>query len=772
MFREKGLFGFAVVLVLLLSPFFAGNPGADGVPTREAGEDLLIDVRLEFRDINLISSEISVSINTVYLDDELYSADEIREANEINNNISTLLDEEMDMRAWNAVDSIMSGDQISLADGEVDQESMEVNIENAGEPIIYRTSGTADIPIEDLVPGSWSDKMDQERIDFVFSSLMLGGFIYSEEINVTASEGEMVKVHIPTTFDPFDDGSVEITMNGDLEVVDGYSILEADGRGGNETSTAVINVQFDDAVEPDGLSYSGGITLDWHSISSISVTGDVGITSFETERWSGSEDLPSKLTTPESIPSAVISSLYSEGVIEESDLGDISKAISDELEEEIESSLEDVEAIIEAEIDTGSLPSTPPTEGSDLMEVFSHGHDLEVLFGSVEDIDLNLSEEYTDDEIMGLLNGGISIEHAFDPFDQDDLEVTIRAPEWIILQGEEILDNADGRRLYAYTSGTKTVSSTLAPNYEGENVSLSGEIDLSEVKSHYFSDAEIDVKADLEISLYHMDFDPSSYDFKTDLDYSIDYLNSDLLRLLADLGIIQWSEVEDEAREIILSTLEDLIEPTREELTVELYEDTLAFDDDYYDITGNDPLRMIVGLSSRMEAKDGLEASYRMDDKGFKNAIVPIHFDPVIPVYTVERSLNLGEATGWELDLQIKFPSGVGVRGWLGEGDDHQKVELEKEVVNGYPVIYLKQGDVEGDHLYMEIQFGPYFAGNNVTICFSSIVILILVVFLIFLLAIIKMIRKKKAASGEGDEEEEEDKPGSEEEENWTDLDT
>ena len=757
-----------LVLILPTIAFFGSD--VNGGPTREAGENIRIDVRLDFEDINRVNAEVSVLIDMIYVGDQILTADEIREANELDSNISVILDRELDNRSWNAVDSVMTGDEIELEDGHIDPESMLVNLDNAGEPIVYTTNATAEVSLENILPDRWSGDLDQERIDHVFSTLMLGGFSYRREIDVNASEGEVVRILVPTGFDPFGDGSVIIQMSAPLPTEEGYYLLEADGTGGNATSSTELSIYSDLVDGPSSMSYGGRVSLDWHGITTLSVQGDLEVESFDSDSWSGSEDLPPELTTPDTIPAAVVTSLYSEGLIDERDLESISQSASEEIEKEIEGVMEGLDADIFAEIDNSSFETSPTGSGSQLLERFDDGDLIMVDFRSDGDMKLNISEDYDDEQIMGLMNGGLSIMEDFNRIEKEDLEVTIKTPQGIIIQGEEVISSEGGRMVYSYTPGTKMISSSLAPEYTGEAVGLKGELDISDLRSHYIADAELELSADLEVSVDHLEFDPSSYDFDTDLDYSLDYVNSDLLRLLVDMEIVEWSDVEGEARATLKETLGDLAEIPDEDLEVSLIREGLEFDGDTESMTGDDPLVIDVSLTSEMEASDGLENNMVLGD-----SIVPIHLDPILPVYTVERSLDLGKAEGWDLDLKIRFPSGTGVSGWIGEGDDNKKKELETGEIDGYPVLYVRSENSTGDHIYMELQVGTFFAGNNVTICFGSVILLLLIIVLVVLLLTVRKIRKSKKSrdeEGEDVDEDEDENTGVEEDtddEDWGD---
>jgi uncharacterized membrane protein len=143
-----------------------------------------------------------------------------------------------------------------------------------------------------------------------------------------------------------------------------------------------------------------------------------------------------------------------------------------------------------------------------------------------------------------------------------------------------------------------------------------------------------------------------------------------------------------------------------------------------------------------------------------ENSFLPYHTDPLIPVRTVQRTLHLGEAMEWNLNLSIRFPSGTGVKAWLGNGSNDYQKKLETGVEDGYPTIYLGPEAGRGDHIYLEMEFGTYFAVNNITVCFASIWIVLLIILLMITLTIVKRIRKKVKKGKGGDKAEDTETEG------------
>jgi hypothetical protein len=106
----------------------------------------------------------------------------------------------------------------------------------------------------------------------------------------------------------------------------------------------------------------------------------------------------------------------------------------------------------------------------------------------------------------------------------------------------------------------------------------------------------------------------------------------------------------------------------------------------------------------------------------------------------------------------IRLPTGLSVKGWLGNGSDHRYKELETVIEDGYPTLKVVRLNGEGDHILIALEFGLYLPINNITCCFVSAVLPPLLMFLLITIKIIKKARKKKKErkgeeKGDGKEE-------------------
>jgi hypothetical protein len=124
---------------------------------------------------------------------------------------------------------------------------------------------------------------------------------------------------------------------------------------------------------------------------------------------------------------------------------------------------------------------------------------------------------------------------------------------------------------------------------------------------------------------------------------------------------------------------------------------------------------------------------------------LPPHLNPLIPVRKVTRTIDISSVGEWDTELSVVFPSGSGIKAWLGDGGNDRVSELEVEIIDGYPTLIISLAEGSGDHITLEMTVGSYFAFNNVTGCFFSATGAVLLIMLFIFLFIIKgIVRRKK----------------------------
>jgi hypothetical protein len=277
----------------------------------------------------------------------------------------------------------------------------------------------------------------------------------------------------------------------------------------------------------------------------------------------------------------------------------------------------------------------------------------------------------------------------------------------------------------------------------------------------------IDVKMDASIKMHRVSFLPGDFDLETDLDYTLDQITSDLLRLLLKMGIIEVSDVEEEIEDEIMDLIEDLVDEDGSDFRISISNDTLVFDGNINEMDDISPVMIQITATGKTEPLTDNGGGSR----SLENRFIPFHLDPLIPVRGIERTIDTSAIEGWEPQMKVIFPSGFGVTAWAGENEDDRVKELEVANENGFPTLVIGPGDLSGDHILLELEIGPYFGYNNVTACFCSATGLVaLVVLLIFVLIIRGIVKKRRKAGDDetaDDGEEDGDNDGDEETLSW-----
>ncbi|MCK5774431.1 MAG: hypothetical protein KAH57_11630, partial [Thermoplasmata archaeon] len=400
-------------------------------------------------------------------------------------------------------------------------------------------------------------------------------------------------------------------------------------------------------------------------------------------------------------------------------------------------------------------------DGADLLDILGSTTPLQFSCTSDDDLPLDILGGYELEEVMGLLNGGLRIMRTYTLDEEGDHSFRILLPEHLKLVGETPLEDVGGRLRYDLLSGTRKIGSDLAPEYTSDHVTLNSFVDLSGFTSHYVADASMEFYAETSILIDHISFDSSKYEINTSLEFELDYLSADMIRLLIEMDIVDRDQIEEEMEKQHDEIMGDLSDNTDIKSSLVFDEGTLDFDGDHQNMTGENEITITLTLGGEVDAGSLISGG---STASMQNRILPFHFDPILPVRTIERTFQFGEEDTWDLFLDIRLPTGLSVKGWLGNGSDHRYRELETVIEDGYPTLKVVRLNGEGDHILIALEFGLYLPINNITCCFVSAVLPALLMFLLIFVKVIKKARKKK--DGKGEEEED----GTEEEENVEDT--
>ncbi len=758
-----------ITIVLLLTAIGIPALGsisdpATGSITRASGEEMMINVTVEFDGILDMVIYFDIQVLKLRLNSTLMTADEIR----VNYSLSpseteSAVEEKLWDRALSLAENTFQGDTFEVISGQFTVSTLDEGTADPGSPVVYSMIVNGKKDINRYLDQEIINLLDEGREDHFITSQFMCGFEYQRTVTLLAEEGELMNYRIPTSFDPIGDGAVELDVISTSSGKDGDDyFVQVDGMSGYAESYFTFNIEDPDPIAPVEETITGQVILDWKDLDTIGVEAEASIISVSSSRSSLLEKAPLSITVPPVIPASLIRYAHLEGVVQESDLEEISDQLGIEVQDTLIDTFSDPDILVEVEVDTSIDGLGKPMLGAELDSLLSSDDPVIATITTTEDTQLDILEDHDEEDVMGLLNGGLKVYHDLDPFNDDRFTVKVKAPQHVVLIGETVVSTDGDRRIYDYVPGRKLIGSTLAPNISGEILSISGMIDISEVRSTYVADIELDIAADITFGLGVMEFDSEEVDITTALEYELDFLTSDMIRLLMLMGLVDREEIEKKIEDDFTDSLNDILPDDEESIDIDLVDETLEFDGDRENMTGDDEIILRIVVSGTLAPLDA--ASNSDEGENNVNAILPFHIDPIIPLGNFERKIELDSAENWDFDIEISIPSGIGLKAWLGKGNDTKIRELEVDTSDGHPTIHLDLRPGVADYIQLEIKVGPFLLINNVGACFGGCLLSIVILLVMILVISLKIAKKKKRKKAEGEDsdegEEEKNKDG------------
>ncbi|MDG6225481.1 MAG: hypothetical protein QCI82_08205 [Candidatus Thermoplasmatota archaeon] len=710
------------------------------VSTRGVGEDIMIEAVFQLIDPLTSVVEASFDIYSIIFDDVPLDADEIRAAYSNDpEGVADSITSEMGSRINERLETAIDGADFQLTGWWIDPNTLDNDTAGQGTPVSGTVDFRGDIPPEELIPAGYLSDIGPGRMPFVMGALFKSGFTYSRSYTFSAGPGESIKYILPSSFDLLGDGAVVLLNEQPGQPIpqDGY-LLSLSGGAGTQVERYSFKVRADRTIVPMEESIDGIVTLDMPLLDSISVRSSVNIHSVRASKTSMLDDIPQGMDHPAYLGAGTIRYLALEGLLDEKDLKSAVDELAADAAEDLSGAM-DADIYLETRLDMGISGEDPPLSGSDLVSSLMSNRSIILHMDTDSYARSNITKGYDPQDVMGLLNGGLIISPEFDRAVDDRYEVRIVLPEGLMIRGRDHLENVGGRRTYALPYGAASIISQRAPQLNESHVSLSGSMDMSVIRSVYLVDATVQLQADLELLIGHVGIDISDIDIDLDMGIELEHLSADLARLMVRMGILSRFSFEDRIRDDLHTFLSDMV-PNKEDLGVEFVGDTLDFDGDLENVDGQHPLRLNISVRSNTEL---IDPALGREGNAIRSGFLPYHLDPLVPMRSYKRSIPLEEASEWDLYISISFPSGVGVRGNLGKGSDHYQKELETHVEDGIPTMMLISHPGEGDHIYLELSGAGYFAYNNVSVCFFSVIFLLAFILLFVLVKVGKAVSKK-----------------------------
>ncbi|MGA1849154.1 MAG: hypothetical protein ACMUHB_07425 [Thermoplasmatota archaeon] len=742
-------------------------PGIDPAPTRAAGESIWITATVDFHGFTSYDVDIEMEIYSLNIEGELFNTTQMRAMyGSFPDNTTNMIINEINGRAMNLTSASFTGDEHVMVHGDLDAGSLDELLPGT-DPITYNMLISGNVSLERFMSPAIMDRVDPGRVDVLISGMLLSGFESQRTVSLRADIGERVTYRIPDSIDPFGDGATGFYLDSSSEPIDGYYEITVDGESGEFLEYFTFTLKGDGVLEPVEERINGEMMLDWFRLDRVGIRGELVVNSMAITRADAFDDLPSSMRVPGFISPGFVRFADVEGLLLDEDVQKIEDEASSEMEQSLRDTIQGSSFTVSADLVLTTDGISKPADGEDLLYIISDADPLIIEVFTEEAMELDILEGYEHDDVMGLLNGGLKIRRELDQVTDDRLEVSMKLPDRLIMVGEEPIDKDGARSVYGYSGGFKEIGSELAEKYDGERIVLDAEIDLSNVDSHYLSDMVMNVDMDASILMHRIAVSPGDLDLETDLDYSIDHVSSDLLRLLLKMGIIEVEDVKQEIEEEILGLIEDLLDEERSDIQISISNESLGFDGNINEMDDGSPVIIDVRASGETEplgnSGDGTNS--------LSNRFIPFHLDPLIPVRGIEKTIDTSTIEGWDTQMKVIFPSGFGVTAWAGENENDRVRELDVTNENGYPTLNIEPGDLSGDHILLELEVGPYFGYNNVTACFCSatgiVALLVLLILVLIIRGIVKKKRKAKEADIEDSGEEGDDHEEDEETMNW-----
>ncbi len=731
-----------MVISILLPAILFTVKGDRSLPSRAVDEDLDIDITVDFENALDLGVDIAISVNQLIVNGTLLDAEGIRSLYSIDpEGTSDMVEDELWERAVNLTESSFQGDAFEVTGGDFDTASLENESTSPEDPVIYNMTLEGSTDLSRFLDPGRASLLEEGREKYFIASLFMSGFGYSRTVSLIAFEGETVTYRIPEVMDPIGDGDIQLEIGSSGEApIEGYYVRTVGGSGSYEETYFTFTITDTAADIPTDETIDGDFLLDWKELDTISMEGNVSIHSVSTSRSSLLTSSPASMNIPGHVFSSLIRYSHLEGIMNDDDLSEIEEQMVDEVENTIQEALNDESVEVLVEMDTGTGSLSKPASGSELLSILNSDEPVSAEIATASDTILDILEGYDKDDVKGLLNGGLRIYHDQEPINDDRFDLKIRMPEDLYIWGDPHISESGSRKVYEYRHGRIKVASERAPNITGEELSISGKIDLSGVSSLYFLDLEIEIEADLSFGFGAMTFEQEDFELTTNLDYELDYITSDLIRLLMKMEIVDREEIEETVEDEVRKGLEDGLPEEDTDIVVDLVDSTLIFDGDFENVDSSEHILLDISFSGKF---DPFEDNGESNDNS-SNAIIPFHLDPILPFVSRTETMELEEGETWDMDLEIKLPSGLGIKAWIGQGHNDKVRELEVDSSGGHPTLHLDIERGEADRITIEVKLGGWLIVNNIGACFGCCMLSVLLVVIIFFLLVLKIARKKK----------------------------
>jgi hypothetical protein len=735
-----------LALVILLTTM-APVPGSlDAIRadagTRAEGEDITVLFNLSFSGPLDYRVSVHMEVYGLYYGDDLHNASSLRSLVEDGGSSARVdLASELMDRSMALLLLSFGGDAlVEIAYG-LPEEGLSLSGDQ-GRPVLFDGTINGKVDIARFISATEVGDVPKERYDELVCAFLLSGFRFQRMLTLRSETGITATYVLPTRISPYTDGAVTLNVrNTRVPPVAETNPLTIDGRLGILTGPFDLQMTGYPPIRPDSEDLTGTTLIDWTSLEELGIGSDIEVRSVSMDDLGISDIIPSSVSAPEYVGSGLVRLCFLDGLLDEDDRSEMESFVGSEIRASYEAAVGVEEFDLITTVDTAIGSIDRPSTGSQLIALLRSDDPIKASVSMKGPVDLDILEGRSPDEVKGLLNGGLRILHEFDALDDDRTDVEVVLPPDLTFYGETPKGTTkEGRNLFDYEPGYRTISSVLAPSFGSELLGVDVVIDLSDVRSDYFLDVEVMASCDIEIDMSRILYGQEDLELNTSLEFELDYISSDMVRLLVSMGIIDKAAVERRLRSEISELLEPFIKAEDQEMNLTISDEELLFDGNYTSMDGDEPLRINAHVEGTSEpfGSSGSEN----DGGSIANVFVHRHWSPIVPFKTVKRSIVLEDAQKWDPRIKVIFPSGCGIKAWLVNGSERLEGGVEIGVEGAYPTVSIEGNGVIWDRLDLEVSMAGWFGFNNVLVCFATTIGALVILLLVLLVAVIRRVKR------------------------------
>lgn len=223
-------------------------------------------------------------------------------------------------------------------------------------------------------------------------------------------------------------------------------------------------------------------------------------------------------------------------------------------------------------------------------------------------INYNYFGNYSDDLLIGLLNAGAvaDLDLSIDTNYDYTFNLTLHN-DLLLLNKIHTGIDIIGRQWYRLNSNDLKhlkIGSKKSVNYESSKANIEVKIDIHEIDIVSFTEYVASVKIESTGILHHLKMDPNTrFSMALPKKVTLDYFNSDALRLIYSEDLLDFEDVEEDIYSAIRENISKMVKEDFS-LSVDFDEDRLTFDGDIDNMDDKIPVKFNIQASGKMRIKE------------------------------------------------------------------------------------------------------------------------------------------------------------------------